>query len=208
MKEEYFISFENRDISNEKFDDTKELMPDEKDISRTIINNCRQYKNSLNREMHIIKSSGDELDTPYSSRFKQLEYNPDRKYYWNVHKLVEEGIRRSGDDDKEIANVQKMFDNETDPDKKQILQDELNLYKWRDPNNKIAFDKNKCGIFYKQNIEFSPTGNDIIKITYKDKNGNEIERLRPDILTDYIPRNIGQQRLWQEIYSHLPDYSY
>ena len=201
MKEEYFISLEN-------FAEPRPFTPEEKDIRRTIINNCRQYKKNLNKEMIITKPSGKDLDTPYSAQFKPLEYNPDRKYYWNVHKLAQEGIRRSGDDEKEIEKVQKMFDEETDEDKKQILQDELNLYKWRDPKTKIAFEETKCGVIYKPNIKYSPEGNDIIKLIYTDERGNEVERRRSDVLTDYIPRNIGQQRLWQEIYSHLPDYSY
>ena len=201
MKEEYFISLE-------KFDDPRPFTPEEKDIRRSIINNCRQYKKNQNKEMVIVKPSGKDLDTPYHAQYKPFNYDPNRKYYWNVHKLSQEGIRRAKDDEKEIEKVQKMFDKETDEDKKQILQDELNLYKWRDPKSKIAFDETKCGVIYKPNIKYSPDENDIIKIYYKDDKGNEIERRRGDILTDYIPQNMGQQRLWQEIYSHLPDYSY
>lgn len=117
MREEYFVA-----LSGDPLKD---------DISKTIAINCKAYpayKNSIMTNKPIPQG---ELDTPYYALFKPLEYDPTRVYYYRSDILVPEGIRRSQDDDKEIARVQKMFDEETNPDKKQILQDELDLFKWR-----------------------------------------------------------------------------
>lgn len=119
-----------------------------------------------------------ELDTPYYKRFKPLEYNKDRAYYWRSDKLVEEGIRRNQDDLQQIQNLQTSFENETDEKKKKELQDELDLYKWR---NSILESKDKT------------TG---------------LSRDKRDIITDYYPEEIGQPRVWIERHSHLPNYSY
>ena len=118
------------------------------------------------------------LDTPYYKRFKPLEYNKDRSYYWRRDKLVEEGIRRNQYDLQKIHNLQTSFENETDEKKKKELQDELDLYKWRD------------------NI-----------LETKDKNTG-LSRDKRDIITDYYPKEIGQPRVWMERHSHIPDYSY
>ena len=118
------------------------------------------------------------LDTPYYKRFKPLEYNKDRAYYWRSDKLVEEGIRRNQDDLQQIQNLQTSFENETDEKKKKELQDELDLYKWR---NSILESKDKT------------TG---------------LSRDKRDIITDYYPEEIGQPRVWMERHSHLPNYSY
>jgi hypothetical protein len=118
------------------------------------------------------------LDTPYYKRFKPLEYNENRAYYWRRDKLVEEGIRRNQYDLQKIHNLQTSFENETDEKKKKELQDELDLYKWRD------------------NI-----------LETKDKNTG-LSRDKRDIITDYEPEEIGQPRVWMERHSHIPDYSY
>ena len=120
------------------------------------------------------------LDTPYYARFKPLEFenNNDRKYYWKRDKLVEEGIRRSQDDTAEIEQIQSQFDNEINYKKKNILQDELKLFKWR------------SNIF-----------------ELKDKNTG-ISREKRDIISDYYPEEIGLQRHWIERHSHIPNYSY
>ena len=118
------------------------------------------------------------LDTPYYKRFKPLEYNKDRSYYWRRDKLVEEGIRRNQDDLKEIKKVQTLFDNETNEEKKEQLKAELDLYKWKD--NIFKTKDKKTGL----------------------------SRDKRDIITDYYPEEIGLQRPWIERHSHLPNYSY
>ena len=118
------------------------------------------------------------LDTLYYKSFKPLEYDEDRAYYWRRDKLVEEGIRRNQADLKKIQNLQTLFENETDEKNKKKLQDELDLYKWRDS---------------------------ILKS--KDKNTG-LSRDKRDIITDYYPEEIGLQRPWIERHSHLPNYSY
>lgn len=172
MSEEYFTTLENESFVSLSND------PEKNDISKTIAINCKSYLKKANSLMSYKPDSDESLDTTMYSRFNPLEYNPKRQYYWKAQKLVEEGIRRSKDDEAEIAKVQKLFDNETDPDKKQILQDELNLFKWR---------KN------------------ILSNTYKDSG---LERKMNDIETDYFPEEIGMNRPWIEIHSHIPDYSY
>ena len=175
MNEEYFTSLEiNKqehfiNISND---------PDKNDISKTIAINCKNWTSNVNKIMTYNPVPNEELDTPYYSRFKPIEFDSKRKYYWRANKLVQEGIRRSNDDDIEIAKVQALFDKETDPDKKQILQDELDLFKWR---NNILLLKDKT------------TG---------------LNRDMRDIETDYFPDEIGMSRPWIERHSHLPDYSY
>lgn len=117
MREEYFVA-----LSGDPLKD---------DISKTIAINCNAYPAYKNSIMANKPIPPGELDTPYYARFKPLTYDGSRVYYYRRDILVPEGIRRSQDDDKEIARVQKIFDEETDPDKKQILQDELDLFKWR-----------------------------------------------------------------------------
>ena len=148
------------------------------DIAKTIAINCKAYPGYHNRIMEGKPISADELDTPEYARFKPLEYNPKRLYYWRRDKLIPEGIRRSQDDDTEIARVQSLFDAETDPVKKEILQDELDLFKWRSNINAL------------KNLE---TGED---------------RSMRDITTDYYPSEIGMSRIWREPHSHIKDYSH
>ena len=119
----------------------------------------------------------EELDTLEYARVNPLEYNPKRLYYWRRDILIPEGLRREQDDNKEIAKVQQLFDSETDPDKKQILQDELDLFTWR--TNILALKNTKT---------------------------NEDRSMR-DIITDYFPNEIGLNRIWIEPHSHIPDYS-
>ena len=73
---------------------------------------------------------------------------------------------------------QYLFDKETNEDKKKILQDELDLFKWR--NNIFKLKDEKTGI----------------------------SREKRDIMSDYYPNEIGLQRPWIERHSHLPNYSY
>lgn len=131
--------------------------------------------------MAIETTSGDELDTPFHAQFKPLEYNADRKYYYRRDILIPEGIRRATDDDKEIAGVKKLYDTETNPCRKQILEDELKLFKWRSDNN-----------------------GHIGKL--KDPKTGE-ERAMRDIVSDYYPTEIGMTRIWREPHSHIRDYS-
>ena len=152
--------------------------PELDDISKTIAMNCKSYPNEVNKIMVYKAEPNSVLDTPYYAQYKPLEYSKDRKYYWRRDKLIEEGIRRSKDDEVEIAKVQALFDKETDNDKKKILQDELDLFKWR--NNIFKLEDKKTGI----------------------------SREKRDIMSDYYPEEIGLQRPWIERHSHLPNYSY
>jgi hypothetical protein len=182
MTEEYFTPVE---IDKESKDtNTKDTFisitgnPDYDSIASTIAINCNAYPRESSKIMVYKPEPNDLLDTPYYAQFKPLEYDANRKYYWKRNKLIEEGIRRAKDDDIEIAKVQKLFDNETDDDKKNKYQDELNLFTWR---------KNIFGLTDKV------TG---------------ISRSKQDIISDYYPEEIGLQRPWIERHSHLPNYTY
>lgn len=172
LREEYFSNARDHFVAN-----PLPTNPALADISKTIAINCKAYPSQINKVQAYIPPQPDELDTPQSARFKPLEYDPTRKYYYRGDILIPEGIRRAKDDDKEIAKVQAMYDAETDPAKKQILQDELDLFQWRksilSPINKV-------------------TG---------------LERTMRDITTDYFPAEIGMQRVWLEPHTHIPDYS-
>ena len=179
MNEEYFTSIEIN--KQERFVNLSDD-PNKNDISKTIAINCKNWASNIDVIMtYTPEQLNEKLDTPYYSRFKPIEYDSTRQYYWRANKLVQEGIRRSNDDDIEIAKVQSLFDNETDPDKKQILQDELDLFNWRkDKNNILSVKNEKTGL----------------------------DRAMCDITTDYFPAEIGMSRPWIERHSHLPDYSY
>ena len=152
--------------------------PELDDISKTIAINCKAYPNEVNKLMVYKKADNSVLDTPYYAQYKPLEYDSNRQYYWRRDKLIEEGIRRAKDDEVEIAKVQDLFDKETNEVKKKILQDELDLFKWR--NNIFKLKDEKTGI----------------------------SREKRDIMSDYYPNEIGLQRPWIERHSHLPNYSY
>jgi len=182
MTEEYFITINNN--TSTKINTIEHFIklssnPELADISKTIALNCNDYNNTINKIMSHKPDNNDILDTPYYAQYKPLEYDKNRKYYWKRNKLIEEGIRRSQDDDIEIANLESLFNNETDEDKKKILQDELNLFKWRKSTP----------------FELVDTKTDI-------------SREKQDIITDYYPEEIGLQRPWIERHSHIQDYSY
>ena len=179
MTEEYFSNLDNNKQLNynEKFVSLGNNA-DENDIAKTIAINCKAYPSKSSSIMVYKPESNESLDTPFYAQFKPLAYNSKRKYYWRNDILVKEGKRRSEDDDSEIKKVKNLLDNETDPDKKQIYQEELNLYKW------------------KQNI---------LSNTDKDTG---IDREMRDITTDYFPEEIGMNRPWIERHSHIPNYSY
>ena len=195
MTEEYFITLNDYNINNnlnhttnkttnitEKFIELSNN-PKLADISKTIAINCNDYYNTINKIMINKPDNSEVLDTPYYARYKPLEYDKNRKYYWKRNKLIEEGIRRSQDDDKDIANIESLLNNEINTNnnsyKKKILQDELNLFGWRSSNPFIIVE---------------------------DKTG--IPREKQDIISDYYPEEIGLQRPWIERHSHIPDYSY
>jgi hypothetical protein len=179
MREEYFRVLHSREENfvslsvdfNDKDKDAKN------DISKTIAINCKLYPTKINKIMTSKKISVDELDTPEYARFKPLKYDASRLYYWRRDILIPEGIRRSIDDEKELLRLKKLYDEELDSNKKKILQDELDLFKWR---------------------------NNILEL--KDTKTKE-ERSMRDITTDYFPNEIGMSRPWREIHSHIPDYS-
>ena len=173
LREEYFSNARDHFVSNPLPTD-----PSLADISKTIAINCKAYPNEVNKIMVYKPDPNSVLDTPYYSQYKPLEYDKNRKYYWKNDKLIEEGIRRSKDDEIEIAKVQALFDKETNNDKKKILQDELDLFKWR--KNIFKMKDQKTGI----------------------------NRDKIDIISDYYPAEIGLQRPWIERHSHLPNYSY
>lgn len=175
MSEEYFT---NLDI--EKQDKFVNLSNDsnKNDISKTIAINCKNWKNNINKIMVNKPEPNETLDTPYYAQFKPLEYDSNRKYYWRANMLVQEGKRRSSDDEIEISKVQDLFNKETDPEKKQILEDELKLFKWRKY---------------------------ILSLKNPD---TKLDRDMRDITTDYFPEEIGMSRPWIERHSHIPDYSY
>lgn len=154
LREEYFSNARDHFVSNPLPSD-----PSLADISKTIAINCKSIASRANliQAAEILPNYGNkdihhnidterissELDTPYYAQFKPLEYNPKRLYYFRRDILVPEGWRRSADDDKEISHVQSLYDKETDPNKKEILQDELDLFNWR---SAILAEKDKQGI--------------------------------------------------------------
>jgi hypothetical protein len=172
MREEYFSTIHNKESFVSLSGD-----PEKDDIAKTIAINCKAYPERRNRIMAAKPIPADELDTVKYARYKPLGYDASRLYYWRRDILIPEGVRRSKDDEKEIAKVQKMFDEETDPDKKEILQDELDLFTWR-----------------KQILQL------------KNPDTQEDRSMR-DIITDYFPQEIGMNRAWIERHSHIPDYS-
>jgi hypothetical protein len=122
MTEEYFYTLDKNSNSNgvEKFVELSQNS-EFNDISKTIAINCKSYNKNFNKIMVNKEEENSVLDTPFYAQFKELEFDKNRQYYWQRDKLVEEGIRRSKDDEIEIAKVQSLFDKETDYDKKKIL---------------------------------------------------------------------------------------
>jgi len=147
------------------------------DISKTIAINCKEYPKKKNTIQTYEPINPIMLDTTEYVRFKPLEYNPNRKYYFRRDILIPEGIRRKMDDEKEIEKIKKLYDTEKDPTKKEILQDNLDLFKWR------------------KNI-----------LAREDQNNGEPRSIR-DIISDYYPEEIGMVRIWKEPHSHISDYS-
>jgi hypothetical protein len=147
------------------------------DIAKTIAINCKEYPTRKNTIQTYAPIDPVTLDTVDYARFKPLEFDAARKYYFRRDILIPEGIRRSLDDEKEIAKVQKLFDVETDPKKKEILQYELDLFNWRKYILASSNPKTK-----------------------------ELRSMR-DITSDYFPEEIGMVRTWREPHSHIPDYS-
>ena len=175
MTEEYFANIENN--NTEKFVSLG-TDADKNDISKTIAINCKEHDKNNNKIMLYKPEPDSSLDTPYFSQFKPIQFNPKRQYLWRTDVLVPEGKRRSMDDDIEIAKVKTLLDNETDPDKQKIYEEELNLFKW------------KKNILATKDID---TG---------------LDRTMRDITSDYFPEEIGMNRPWIERHSHIPDYSY
>ena len=173
MTEEYYTNLEHQ----EKFVSLS-TDPKENDIAKTIAINCKRYPDKANAIMVYKPESDDSLDTPFYARFKELQFNPKRKYYWRGDILIQEGKRRSKDDEAEIAKVKSLLDKETDPVKQEIYKEELNLFKWR---------KN---------------------ILANTDSVSKLDRDMRDITTDYFPEVIGMSRPWIERHSHIPDYSY
>jgi hypothetical protein len=175
LREEYFVSLTPNN-------------PELNDISKTIAINCKNPKYLNNEGVSQIfepieannKNNDDGIYNLEYSEFKPLIYNPKRKYFYKADILIPEGYRRYKDDENEISNIEKLYNLETDPNHKQILQDEIDIHKWRkNPKN-------------------------IGKITNIDTNE---PRMMRDIITDYYPFEIGMQRLWKEQHSHIPDYT-
>ena len=184
MTDEYFTNTITNKQTNYIYNKNNENFvslsndPDKNDISKTIAINCNDYSNNLKKIMVYKPVDDESLDTTLYSRFKPLEYNSKRRYFWSNDKLIEEGMRRTIDDETEIAKVQNLLDNETDPDKQKNYEDELILFKWR--NNILSSIDKTTGL----------------------------DRDMRDITTDYFPDEIGMNRTWIERHSHIPDYSY
>ena len=184
MTEEYFTNTITDKQTNYIYNKNNENFvslsndPDKNDISKTIAINCNDYSSNLKKIMVYEPEDDESLDTTLFARFKPLEYNSKRRYFWSNDKLIEEGMRRTIDDETEIAKVQNLLDNETDPDKQKIYEDELILFKWR--NNILSSTDKTTGL----------------------------DRDMRDITTDYFPDEIGMNRTWIERHSHIPDYSY
>ena len=184
MTEEYFTNTITNKQTNYIYNKNNENFvslsndPDKNDISKTIAINCNDYSSNLKKIMVYEPEDDESLDTTLFARFKPLEYNSKRRYFWSNDKLIEEGMRRTIDDETEIAKVQNLLDNETDPDKQKIYEDELILFKWR--NNILSSSDKTTGL----------------------------DRDMRDITTDYFPDEIGMNRTWIERHSHIPDYSY
>ena len=177
MTEEYYTNLEYDEYQKEKFVSIGND-PNQNDIAKTIAINCKKYPNKVKAIMAYKPEPDDSLDTPFYARFKELQFNPKRKYYWRGDILIQEGKRRSKDDEAEIAKVKSLLDKETDPVKQEIYKEELNLFKWR---------KN---------------------ILANTDSVSKLDRDMRDITTDYFPEVIGMSRPWIERHSHIPDYSY
>ena len=184
MTDEYFTNTITNKQTNYIYNKNNENFvslsndPDKNDISKTIAINCNDYSSNLKKIMVYEPEDDESLDTTLFARFKPLEYNSKRRYFWSNDKLIEEGMRRTIDDETEIAKVQNLLDNETDPDKQKNYEDELILFKWR--NNILSSSDKTTGL----------------------------DRDMRDITTDYFPDEIGMNRTWIERHSHIPDYSY
>ena len=185
MSEEYFTSIlHNKQINYTQTKNIEKFVnltdnPDKDDISKTIAINCKNYPPNKPEKIMIHNPDPDEtLDTTLYSRFKPLEYNPKRRYFWSNQNLIEEGLRRTLDDEVEIAQIQKLLDDETDPDKQKMYQEELSLFNWR--KNILSLTDTTTGL----------------------------DRSERDIITDYFPDEIAMNRVWIERHSHIPDYSY
>ena len=74
--------------------------------------------------------------------------------------------------------MQNLLDNETDPDKQEIYEEELKLFNWR--KNILSLQDTDTGL----------------------------DRIQEDIISDYYPSEIGMSRPWIERHSHIPNYSY
>jgi hypothetical protein len=172
LHEEYFtesfVSLANPDLSN-----ASEL----NDIAKTIAINCKEYPTQKNTIQTYASINPITLDTVDYARFNPLKYDSAKKYYFRRDILIPEGIRRSLDDDKEIEKIQKLYDEETDTAKREILQDELDLFNWRK-----------------------------YILVSTDPKTKEPRSMR-DITSDYFPQEIGMVRTWREPHSHIPDYS-
>ena len=148
LQEEYFTNQLPIEIhsSNDSFisgnpGQQTELDPELKDITKTIAINCKAYPATVNRIMAYKAPLPEELDTTEYARFKPLEYNANRLYFYRRDILIPEGKRRNKDDENEIQAVKNKYALETDITKKEILQDELDLFKWRDSIGKLKDNK-------------------------------------------------------------------
>ena len=120
LREEYFSQKHNqyidydytgRDTGRDNFVNLSGN-PEQDDIAKIIAINCKNphyltYPYSKGLIMGYQPPDDEELDKPEYSRFKPLEYDSNRKYYYRRDILIPEGYRRSSDDDKEIAKVPK-----------------------------------------------------------------------------------------------------
>jgi len=138
IKEPYSKYETRSNFANPTPDTTKTVTtpatPELLDIDKSINANCTAFKQSRGK-LRIMSYSPEgekyKLNTPYYTEFAPLVYDKERKYYGNPHYIIEEGKRRYLDDKNIIAKLRDSYEKETDPKRKLILADELNLFKWQ-----------------------------------------------------------------------------
>jgi hypothetical protein len=138
IKEPYSKYETRSNFANPTPDTTKTVTtpatPELLDIDNTINANCTAFKLAKGKLRIMSRSPNadmENINTQYYSEFAPLLYDKSRMYYGNPHYIIEEGKRRYLDDKKVLAKLKEKYDKETDPTKKLILADELNLYKWQ-----------------------------------------------------------------------------
>ena len=135
-QEEYFslIHKNNKQITENSYiiqKDTENNKVYEEYANTETINN-----NNNNSNTNLITENGYtvlplSVDNTNSSQYKPMVYDPKRLFFWRRDILIPEGQRRAQDDNKELVKLKTILKSTTDESQKQLLQDEIDLYKWR-----------------------------------------------------------------------------